>query len=71
MTEDPAKTRFLILNLIRLSGVVLVFTGAALIAKRWVEPAEIIGGVLIALGAFEVLIVPLILARRWRTPPAP
>jgi hypothetical protein len=69
MTEsDPAKTRFLLLGLLRLSGVVLAFLGIAIIMKRLVEPAEIIGGVLIAIGALEVLLLPILLVRRWRTP---
>jgi hypothetical protein len=70
MTEpDPAKTRFLLLGLLRLSGVIFAFLGIAIIMKRLVEPAEIIGGVLIAIGALEVLVLPVLLVRRWRTPP--
>jgi hypothetical protein len=69
MTEsDPAKTRFLLLGLLRLSGVILAFLGIAIVMKRLVEPAEIIGGVLIAIGALEVLLLPILLVRRWRTP---
>jgi hypothetical protein len=71
MTEpDPAKTRFLLLGLVRLSGVIFAFLGIAIIMKRLVEPAEIIGGVLIAMGALDVLVLPALLVRRWRTPPS-
>ncbi len=66
--HDPARARFFALGLIRLGGVVLAFVGISIIAKRWVEPAEIIGGVLLFIAAIDVLVVPLILAKRWRTP---
>jgi hypothetical protein len=69
MTEpDPARSRFMILNLIRLGGVAVAFLGVAIIAKRLVEPAEIIGGVLLLIAAIDVLVVPVLLSKRWRTP---
>lgn len=69
MTDpDPARARFMILNLIRLSGVALAFLGVTIIVKRWVEPAEIVGGILLFIAAFDVLVVPVLLAKRWRTP---
>ena len=66
--SDPAKARFFALGLIRLGGVALAFLGVAIIAKRLVEPAEIIGGVLLFIAAIDVLVVPVLLAKRWRTP---
>jgi hypothetical protein len=69
MTEpDPARSRFMILNLIRLGGVAMAFLGVAIIAKRLVEPAEIIGGILLFIAAIDVLVVPVLLSKRWRTP---
>jgi hypothetical protein len=69
MTEpDSARTRFFTLGLIRLGGVALAFLGVAIIAKRLIEPAEVIGGILLFIAAFDVLVVPVILAKRWRTP---
>jgi hypothetical protein len=71
MTEpapDLARTRFFILGLVRLGGVVLAFLGISIMAKRWIEPADLIGGALIVMGAIEVLIVPRILAKQWRSP---
>ncbi len=67
--SDPAKARFFALGLIRLCGVAIAFLGVAIIAKRLIEPAEIIGGALIFIAAVDVLIVPVLLAKRWRTPP--
>jgi hypothetical protein len=65
---DPARARFLALGLIRLSGVAFAFLGVAVIAKRLVEPAEIVGGVLLFIAALDIMVVPLVLAKRWRTP---
>ena len=70
MTEDdPARVRFMLLNLVRVSGVVFAMLGITIIVKRWVEPAEVIGGALVIVGAIDVMVIPLILARRWRSPP--
>ena len=73
MTEapDPARTRFLTLGLVRLLGVASAFLGIAVIAKRLVEPAEIIGGLLLLNGAIDVMVIPIILAKRWSSPPRP
>jgi hypothetical protein len=64
---DPARARFFILGLVRLGGVVLAFFGISIMAKRWIEPADLIGGALIVMGAIEVLVVPRVLTRQWRS----
>lgn len=66
MTEEQAKQRFFLLAGLRLSGVVIAFFGIAVVMKRLVEPADIIGTALIAIGAFEVIVLPLLLLRSWR-----
>lgn len=66
MTEEQAKKRFFLLAGIRLSGVVIAFFGIAVVMKRLVEPADIIGTALIAIGMFEVIVLPLLLLRSWR-----
>ncbi len=72
MTDEAlAKQRFIILAALRFGGVALAFTGISIVMKRWIEPADIIGTALIAIGAFEVLVLPILLVKRWRTPPAP
>lgn len=67
MTEEQAKKRFFLLAGIRLSGVVLAFLGIAIVMKRLIEPADIVGTALIAVGAFEVILLPVLLMRSWRT----
>lgn len=73
-SESLVKRRFFALNSFRVVGALMVMLGFALIAgafpiagqpdDRWLG----IGFVL--LGVFDFAIMPLILARRWRTPRA-
>ena len=65
--SDPARQRFLILQLVRLAGVALGVLGALILAEVVLWPV-LVGYVLLALGAFDVFILPQILVRRWRTP---
>ncbi|WCT71921.1 hypothetical protein PQ455_09665 [Sphingomonas naphthae] len=64
------RTRFAIISAMRASGVVLMLFGLWI----WVGDLMRAGGVpavgfpIFALGFAESLIVPQILARRWRTP---
>ncbi len=66
MTEDLARKRFFLLTMLRFGGVVLAFVGIAVIAKRWIEPAETIGGVLLVAAIVGVVVAPPVLIRRWR-----
>ncbi len=68
---DPAARRFAIIQIVRLFGIAVALFGIAIIAKRLVEPAELIGGLLIVIGAVDSLLMPKYFARQWRTPPAP
>lgn len=65
---DPARMRFAIINLLRLGGLAIALTGLVIVARRWVEPAELIGGVLVVIGIVDMVFVPAWLARKWRTP---
>jgi hypothetical protein len=67
MNEELAKKRFFVLTALRFGGVILAFVGISIIAKRWVEPAEVVGGALLAVAMIDVLIVPTILIRSWRS----
>ena len=67
MTEDLAKKRFITLTILRFSGVALAFLGIAIIMKRLGEPADVIGTILLIIGAFDVLIFPTLLLRHWKS----
>lgn len=69
MTEpDLARQRFAIINLLRFGGLAIALSGLVVIARRWIEPAEIIGTALVVLGMIDMIFVPAWLARKWRTP---
>ncbi|MES2288656.1 MAG: hypothetical protein V4530_02875 [Pseudomonadota bacterium] len=67
MTEDQAKKRFFTLVVLRFSGVALAFLGIAIVMKRLIEPADVIGTILIVIGMFDVLVFPTLLTRRWKS----
>lgn len=71
MTIDPeaealAKRRFMLLNLVRLSGAALVLLGLA-IAQGVIELPVVIGIILAAAGLFEFFFLPRLVARKWRS----
>lgn len=65
--HDPAKARFLTIQAIRLSGVVMGVLGALVLGGILPLP-ELAGYIFLALGVFDIFILPIILAKRWRTP---
>lgn len=68
MSEDPAKVRFIVIQLARWSGAALVFVGLLALAGR-VEIPAFAGYILAIVGLIDALIVPTLLARRWKSPP--
>lgn len=69
---DPAKGRFVVIQLARLAGVFMVLLGVLLQDHRVEALREVpaaAGYVLIVVGMLDVFVMPLILARKWRTPP--
>lgn len=66
--KDTARQRFIAVQLIRITGVAMAVFGLVTIAGRTSLP--LVGGyVLFAVGLFDALAMPLILARRWKSPP--
>jgi hypothetical protein len=67
--SDEERRRFFVINLVRLSGVALILIGILVVNGAIGLPAAA-GYVFVPVGLVEVFIVPLLLARKWRTPPA-
>ncbi len=67
-----AKKRFFALNLMRLMGAAFVAIGFILIGGGFTfagQPADRwIGATIVLVGAFDFAVMPLLLARRWRSP---
>ena len=68
MTDDPSRTRFMVIQMIRITGLVLAILGVAILAGKIALP-ESAGIVLVFIGFFEVIVIPIVLARRWKSPP--
>ncbi|MGE0775338.1 MAG: hypothetical protein AB7G25_16565 [Sphingomonadaceae bacterium] len=64
-----ARSRFIILTIMRASGVVMMLLGMGIIGTRIVQPSDLIGGIVFFVGFLDSLILPRILIRKWRTPP--
>lgn len=67
--DNLARQRFIILTVLRASGVALMLLGMGIIGSRIVQPSELIGSIVFAVGFLDSLIVPRLLIRKWRTPP--
>jgi hypothetical protein len=62
------RNRFFAINVVRLSGAALILIGI-LIVNGAIDLPEAVGYVFIPLGLIEVFVMPLVLARRWRSNP--
>lgn len=68
MTDDPARRRYFAIALLRLSGALLVMFGMVIAAGKFPSIPKPAGIVMILVGALDFALVPVMLARRWRTP---
>ena len=68
MTEDQAKKRFMLLNLVRLGAIILVALGMANIAGKILPGlSPELGYGLLIVGAVDYFLAPVILKRQWRS----
>lgn len=66
MMDDTAKRRFFLINIVRLSGLVMVLIALAIYYGRINAPVEA-AYVLAVLGVIEFFFMPQYLSRKWRT----
>ena len=66
MNDDPARLGFFILQFMRLSGVAFALFGAAILAGKIHLPPPI-GLGLVVFGAIESLLLPPLLAAKWKS----
>jgi hypothetical protein len=69
MSNDPAKARFLIIQALRWAGAACIFIGL-LVVNRRIDWPELAGYLLILNGLADVFVLPMVLARRWKSPPS-
>lgn len=68
---DPdalARNRFFAMSALRLAGALLIMVGVVIAAGRFESMPRMAGIVMVIVGALDFALVPLWLARRWRTP---
>ncbi len=65
--HDPAMTGFALMNLVRLACVATVVLGMLVLRERLDWP-EILGPVLVVVGAAAFFVLPRRVARHWKTP---
>ena len=63
-----ARNRFFALSLLRLAGALLIMAGMVIAAGRFQNLPPAAGIVMVVVGAIDFALVPLWLARRWRSP---
>jgi hypothetical protein len=68
MSSDPALARWIVIQLVRLSGIALVVVGALGMAGKIAMP-PLAAFAIASAGLIDAVIFPILLARKWRTPP--
>ncbi|MEQ1494136.1 MAG: hypothetical protein ABL912_00055 [Novosphingobium sp.] len=65
--EIKARQRFLILSLIRLSGAAFLTLGMLVVAGKVALP-QAAGFAFVTIGLVDFLVLPVFLARKWKSP---
>ena len=69
--DTQAQYRFLIINLCRIGGAIMLVIGLAVIARQAFGLPIAVGYVLFLIGMFAFLLVPVFLAKKWKSKPVP
>ena len=67
VSEEVARGRWMAINVVRIAGVAMVIVGIMGVRGVLEYPA-FAGYVLIGVGLLDIFLVPLVLARKWRSP---
>ncbi len=66
MTEEQAKRRFLMLNMVRLGGLITVMLGIGNVNGKLLPAfSPWLGAVLMIIGAADFFFAPMLLKRKW------
>ena len=68
VSDEAARNRWLVISALRVAGVAMVVVGLLIVRQVIPEPAWA-GYTILAVGLADVFFVPLLLARKWRSPP--
>lgn len=64
--EARARSRFFAIGMLRLGGAVVTMLGLLILAGRIAAP-DLAGYLLLVVGLVDFFVVPVLLARRWRS----
>lgn len=67
--EMQAQYRFLVINLCRIIGAILLVLGLAVIARETFGIPKAVGYLLFMVGMLNFLLVPVFLSKRWKSKP--
>lgn len=68
MATDPARSRWLVLVLVRLATATAAVLGIVLLARADAMSGKVVGGALVLVALWSMAVLPQALARRWRSP---
>lgn len=68
--ERHARTRFFTIGAVRLAGAVTIALAVAIAFGRISAVPPPVGYGLLLLGAIEMILLPQMLVKRWKTPPS-
>lgn len=67
--KDPAQARYFAIQLVRLGGIALVIIGLLIAQGTLFEGApRWIGMIVAGIGIVDTFFLPIVLARKWRSP---
>lgn len=67
--ETRAQYRFLVINLCRITGAIMLVVGLAVIAREAFGLPKAFGYILFLVGMMDFLLVPVLLSKRWKSKP--
>jgi hypothetical protein len=67
--EAQAQYRFLVINLCRILGAIMLVVGLAAIAREVFGIPKAAGYLLFAFGMLNFILVPVFLSKRWKSKP--
>lgn len=67
--EVQAQYRFLVINLCRITGAIMLVVGLAIIAREAFGLPKAAGYFLFLVGMLDFLLVPVLLSKRWKSKP--
>ena len=67
--EVQVQYRFLVINLCRITGAIMLVVGLAVIAREAFGLPKAAGYLLFLVGMLDFLLVPVLLSKRWKSKP--